>query len=645
MGVNSGARRSEGIEARANALSLSIQQPFNDLERERHKLRLATEGKDVFLTKDANNEIHVYTGVAAKVRRAAYSLQRSDSELANDQEVFKSNLASRVNKLKIEIQREINAFVEKVEATPDLSESEARAVRDCFFNTLSKLPEDVFERSIVKRESKLEGILAEGAGAGKIQEKRKVHGRAVDAAAFGKTLVDLIESEAILALALGVQPESGGDASTAFYLRDLSRKRIAVFKPDDMGSRAPNNPKMSIVKRIWNAIRTDILGHEITRQARKGGAQFASYQISSELGLHNVAPTKISQIASVRFGKEGKVHQKSGSLQVLIPGAQDANKVLGLPSGCTGQAMWSWLKRSLKDSIKRLMTGTSALEVTRRVQVQPSKEAFEKVPKELFKQLAVLDFILGDVDRKPANWMIVSSPEEKEGEKKEAPRVMAAVSRYLATDEKGRSIVAIDCDAAFPKGRSVFGETKNQYLWAELPDTDKTTIGLLSGPIGDREAREKIVLKNLIDGMLVEDVPNLEMRSKAREVVDSIVDQFIPSGIAAGKEKKTLFPGIEEYQTSSGRLTKMPSLKTMENVVSKVLPKGLQSKKTVRNIAKTILQAISAKERSSILQCFIDPPKKQEGKFTLKLLGSIRTEEEVQAFWKFYDSAVKEAAN
>lgn len=660
MSIGSGSHKFEDIEARAHALSKSIQQPLKELERQRHVLRLATGGGEVFLTQEKNREIRAYTGVAAKVRRAAYSMQRTESELANKQLVLRTELTSRVHKLEIAIKREIHAFVEeideKVKNSTELSPTQEQAIQNCFFNVLGKLPEDVFKRSIVKPGSKLEQILAEGVErveAKELQtrrvryEKAVEHDKQLDEAkatdrnaqklegsdaekkkslvAISEAFIDFIESESLFAIALGIQPESGGDASTMFITRDRSGKRLGGYKPYDMGSRAPNNPKISGLKRVWAAFRTDVLGHQTTRQARKHRAQVLTDKASKRLGVFMTAPSKISKIASATFGTTGKVELKTGSLQAWVPEARLASDVLNVPSGVKGWDMVKWVGRLFIDRLRKI----PILTTTSRMREVPTKDALQQVPKGLFARFAILDFILGEVDRKPSNWMIVKLPEKNENEPQ---RVVATVSRFLKY-EQGTAIVAIDGDAAHPKGRPLLGETKNQYLWAEFSIANETIPPEIKEELRiqtDPDSWDEGIVNDLIDEMLLEDIPdkNHETRKDVKAIIHTLVDKVIPN------------------LTPEGRIKKMPTLEELQAVLIKRddFPSELRTKKIIKNIAKTILQAITAKERIQIFNCFLNPPKGSEDKFTLKLLGSIRTEDEIQAFWKFYDSAVKKAA-
>lgn len=662
MSIGSGSHKFEDIEARAHALSKSIQQPLKELERHKHVLRLATGGGEVFLTQEKNREIRAYTGVAAKVRRAAYSMQHTESELANDQLVLKTNLDWRVHKLEIAIKREIHAFVEeideKVKNSPELSPTQEQAIQNCFFNVLGKLPEDVFKRSIVKPGSKLEQILAEGVETGgvkrvetkELQSRRARYEKAVEhdtqldekkakekdvqklkeldaqkkisLAAISEASIDFIESESLFAIALGVQPESGGDASTMFITRDRSGKRLGGYKPVDMGSRALNNPKVSGLKRVWVAFRTHVLSHQTTRHAAAHRLQVITDKASKRLGAFMTAPSKISKIASDKLGITGKVELKTGSLQAWVPEARLASDVLNVPSGVRGWDMVKWAGRLLIDRLLKV----PILTTTRRMGEVPTDKALQQVPKGLFARFAILDFILGEIDRKPSNWMIVKLPEESKESENEPPRVVATVSRFLKY-EQGTAIVAIDGDAAHPKGRPLLGETKNQYLWAEfsianeiIPPEIKEELSIKTN---DPDPWDEGIVKDLIDEMLLEDIP--DTLKDTREGVKDIIHSLIP------KERIKKIPTLEELQAILMKRNDFPS--------------QLKTKKITKNIAKTIQQVITAKERIQIFNCFLDPPKGSDNKFTLKLLGSIRTEDEIQAFWKFYDSAVKKAAN
>lgn len=530
------------------------------------------------------------------------------------QEFLKSKLETQ---LKNEVISVITTLENKLATDPSaITHTQKNAIKRLFFETLAKLPEDIFSRSLIKKKGELEKLLSEGAlqggtlAIGIAREKYESLQRPVtthetdkiaEATEIGEALLNLIESEAELAIALGVMPVAAGAASTSFYLRDLAGKKIAIFKPEDLGPRSPH--KLASGVKAWFA--SSILGQKSIRQAKQHVGEVVSYKASLNTGALNVPPTKITSLACEVFAKSGKkIALKEGSLQAFVPGCTTAKDFLGAEKLGTLDV----IKRAIKD----WASGMRSQEP--RLATAPDKlKNLDRINTGLYRHFMMLDFLTGQIDRHFENWMILAPQTESTQEARE-PRVALCIDRLFRLDETGNAIVLIDGGASFPKGHIKMGlETRHQYLEAELPIGEK--------PIYDPEMPLHLppdwdtkILDDLLQASLIQDIPK---NQDARKPIEATLRAIINAHI----------------DPTTGRVSKMPSQGNLETELKekiKSLPKGTTS----THLAKIVLQVLGTVERIAIIKCFLNPPAGQEHEYTFRRLSRISTGAEVENFWK-----------
>ncbi len=507
-------------------------------------------------------------------------------------------------------------------AQPTITREDKAKIASVFFNQLAKLPETLFDRRLIQKNSSLEKLLAEelqqqtGHAKSLITLRHEYEQLCLarqealspsEKATIGDTLLDLIEKEALLALKLGIQPKAAGEASTAFFLRDLQGKKIAIFKPDELGPRAKNNPKLS--SRIKTFFAKHIFGFRSIRQARQRVGEEFTYLASKSIGVMTVPPTKITAIqANLLLPNMDKVLR--GSLQVFVEGITPAGEVLHKKAPKTLDIIIKYFQKIIYGIIA---TVTKAPLRTKESAGTLSAEE-TAISTRLLLPFAAVDFITGQIDRHWNNWMLslpktTASKESAEKASADNGRIGISVQRLFACDN-GKCIVAIDNGACASVNYPGEIEDRNQYLWSEL---DLSNIIVADEwqklkPEPEPDWQQKI-MHNLLQTGLAEDAPDSEESQKK-------------------KLEEQIMQIVKSVQRSP------PSLEGIKQILSK----KITDPKLLRRISKLTSQLCAMKERLAVFEIFTDPPEKHRDYFTLKALGQIRTRADFQRFWKIVDT-------
>jgi hypothetical protein len=505
-----------------------------------------------------------------------------------------------------------------------------------FFDVLGMLPEQIFNRGIIRKNSALEKVLVK-AWQERMHEMRP---NLIDArqecertladptstkAQVGQKLLELVEKEALFALSLGVRPKSAGATSTAFFLRDLEGKKIAIFKPDSLGPAGKENPKL--LAKIARFFYKKVLRLTGIRQSRQRVGEAFCYRMSASLGHFTAPPTKILETQAFLTPHDGvkaffllpKVkgapnpETQRGSLQVLIDGVVPARNVL--PGGAPSKV------RLLFGVCSRLIKNLIFPDRPLLRAKQPPHPHFSdpSLPPKIFLGFALFDFITGQIDRHLENWMLpVAQPQKK------SARIEVSAQRLFSAAENGSYIVSIDNGASAPVGYPSELETFHQYVWAKLPMAD-IAVSALARELPLEPGWRHNIIRYFLDVALPEDL---------REMPQHIQDKHAQISALMHQCTQSILHPIPQEQLRS----------LLQNGLKDIFGSTHIPPKLLRQLTKIALQMLAMKERIAVIDCFLAPPKGYEARFTLKTLAKIRTKNDYARFWRDYYLLIQKAA-
>ena len=231
-----------------------------------------------------------------------------------------------------------------------------------------------------------------------------------------------VKRNAKVSIKLGVKPEfvESGTNGT-YFIKDLSDKKIAVFKPGDEECLSENTPKtFSKVKRVF-ARWVPIFKTLIYCVSGNGcHSEAAASIVNQELDLKIVPETNLTHLPDTYFqNPSGK--KKEGSLQLFVSE-----------------------KRKLADEkLKISKLWLFFPHISRWLLKHRSKEP--KVDQFDYEKMAILDFVIGNIDRHYGNFFVL----------------------------KGKKLICFDNGNAFPEKHSGSWVSKlNQYAWGLLPQAE-----------------------------------------------------------------------------------------------------------------------------------------------------------------------------
>lgn len=188
------------------------------------------------------------------------------------------------------------------------------------------------------------------------------------------------------ALKLGIAPKPVKEgANGTYFLKDLSGKNIGVFKPKDEETLAAQAPKR---RSRFIRLTHRILPFATAAFCYNGNAckaETAASIVSQQLGLNNVPTTRLASFTHPAFNYSSDAHNeielppKEGSFQLFIqtPHIQ-ADEYFKIGINWNVYKLFGIAHKRLKGNI--------------------DQSEFEK--------LVILDFIIGNIDRHFANWLI-----------------------------------------------------------------------------------------------------------------------------------------------------------------------------------------------------------------------------------------------
>lgn len=231
-----------------------------------------------------------------------------------------------------------------------------------------------------------------------------------------------------LAFRLGIRPQGTDEGcSGSYFLKDIQGKKLAIFKPSDEEVLASNTSKLSSkMKRLFYRIFPHFSPTAVHCMSGEGyKAEEAASRISESLNLPTVPLTRITRLThpdfyySTQDRARGTLPEKEGSLQIFIQQSQTAEVSLSISNQSRFRPrFYQWLLG--------LPSWTNFLKA--------------RISQEEFERFVIIDYIVGNLDRHFANWMINSKEEIK----------------------------AIDNGYAIPHKHTETRRT-NQYLWTILP--------------------------------------------------------------------------------------------------------------------------------------------------------------------------------
>lgn len=242
---------------------------------------------------------------------------------------------------------------------------------------------------------------------------------------------DFIKKSADEALDLGIhaEPVQAGTNGT-YFIKDSSKKNIAVFKPGDEEALAKNSPKlMSRIKRIVTIILPFFKTLVFCAKGNGYKAEAAASTFNRELELDLVPTTKIVQLKDDSFNyrsedrkKPEGLPKKEGSFQLYIHEkcslAETALKINRWWCLIPRLAKWHYNKPKQREKLE------------------------QAVRQDDFEKMAIFDFAIGNIDRHFGNWFVT---------------------------ENGRIYLFDNGNAFTEKHSDSFISRLNQYTWAILP--------------------------------------------------------------------------------------------------------------------------------------------------------------------------------
>lgn len=246
----------------------------------------------------------------------------------------------------------------------DLSEEDKKIL---FFERLSKLNTETFDRKLVNENKELKQMLA-----GVFQSDK-------DTGFFNKK-----EKVIRLALKLGIEPDRGSGCSGSYLLKDLKNQRVAIFKPSNEDTLSPTNPyitqkiKLQGVKALTQVSAGGSMLQTIAGQGYLAEVLASEYaSLIKEDGIRLVPETRV--VTLVINGQE-----MTGSLQLFI------------------REPFEDLMQYCKFQSKMYQRGSSTIS---------HDEMLSKIPQQFFEEIVIIKYLLGDNDSHAENVLVKTDNE------------------------------------------------------------------------------------------------------------------------------------------------------------------------------------------------------------------------------------------
>lgn len=358
----------------------------------------------------------------------------------------KTSLNEKNSKLQIEI----SGLMSRLRVNPSLTgevESQKTALKNLFFQKMSRLSPKVFNReeTIKQLDPEVLNIIAANYVKAKalVDTTRKPDH---DMVTQNENYFDYVLATGKLAMKLGVSPDTVDQgASGTYFIKDLSGKRIAVFKPSDEEPLASNARKwQSKVKRLFVKCFPLFPTAIFCTQGRGYKAEVMASDISKKARLNNVPNTKAVEFANAKFnyakaekatGK--KLKKKEGSLQLFVPGIpKDGDAHLRMNFlWCQFPKLGEW-RCNLKST---------------------KAELLEKLSVEDTQLMAILTYAEGDIDRHTKNIMF----------NQETGKLYCIDNGFSMTEKHPSNLIVGNAQYAwriFPQAKEPFTEASKKII-------------------------------------------------------------------------------------------------------------------------------------------------------------------------------------
>ncbi len=209
------------------------------------------------------------------------------------------------------VQKRVKAAVSLSLTAIDSQSTQVPAIKSLFFERLSRLSEQVFDRSCIPTQI--------------IKQLRPVKSNG-----NGSTLAKRVE-EVRFAVSLGVdfQRVSEGQCGT-YYGRDYKGSRLVVFKPYDEESSSMNSQKVSSrIKSVMFTIFPFLRTHKNIKRDCAYLNEIGASRADRYLGLGMIPETELVTFESEQFSGSDP---KKGSCQLYVENTVMMQKKVGLPS-------------------------------------------------------------------------------------------------------------------------------------------------------------------------------------------------------------------------------------------------------------------------------------------------------------------------
>jgi len=266
---------------------------------------------------------------------------------------------------------------------------------------------------------------------------------------------ELLVSDLELAIRQGIKPELIKQGSSgSYFCRSTSNAIVGVFKPKSEEPYGPNNPKMA--KKVQRAVCPCMFGRGCLLSHQGYISEAGAYLVDQKLGLDIVPLTNVAWIASDSFNYSKSARNKSlmkSEINRRYPAIGAKFHRLGLKPKIGSLQQFV---RDYKDANVFL----NECNDLKHLEESDRRDFIEQ-----FQRMVVLDYVIRNTDRGPANWLVkcevefpvksrrkqnnanYSPPEgeddaeeEEEGDEEEEERFYAA-GNFKTTDENGRLLI------------------------------------------------------------------------------------------------------------------------------------------------------------------------------------------------------------
>lgn len=277
---------------------------------------------------------------------------------------------------------------------PDIYLTSDDKVKAAFYNTffyqrLSRLSPKVFDRTVIDQmHPDVLKIIAPDYFAAKEKIKPETMEMNEDLLTTNEDYFNYAVAVAEFAMKLGIAPEAVKEGyNGTYFVKDLKNRNVGVFKPKDEETFARRSHKLSGKVSKVAAKFVPLATAFFCSNGNAYKAEVSASIVSKELSLNNVPTTRVAKLAHPVFNysnveqNEPKLPLKEGSFQLFIQVPhQKAN---------------SYLKYNIFWKLYTLfrIEHTSLL---------------KKISQLEFEKLVILDFIIGNIDRHFANWIVTT---------------------------------------------------------------------------------------------------------------------------------------------------------------------------------------------------------------------------------------------